>query len=876
MSSDDLSQQQQCGIKTFHVQAHPHSPETQGDPSVPLTDVQECFLNGAHSMCGDQVVITQDANNNELAHQSGEVIDIMTNAVSTSSPGRSHESNLVSPRQLTEQNTILQSTSVSTLAKDKVKQSPAFSKDSVGYIKEGQKEQADLIQNSFQQCLWELKAPVAENDDLHQQACETQQPMLQMQRQVRGQPVVTQERIHALLRQTYELHEYPIPIPRLFVILPKETAARDDTGSLANQFRLYFLCECGKHTKELSGDNVSTSHHIHLVKDEGYDLQRPSEFFQMFGRYMVALLEMIKDGTTIDDFVVPTLPTVNSSEALDIPKDSLNTVSQSDVEQSIHFLQQFAYNTSVDQRLTKIDETDSFTRQDAWEGADLRHLKTFIKDKDEHWVPDNLYRTITQLGHVKWICVNHYRLAYKEVEEHVLAYAVVANRGRYQPQLGKLSVTLGSSLKAAKFFNALAKAGHVDDLDISFDWDCSKSDLEVFEKALKNGSGALELCKSLKNNSTLRELHLAGNSIGDSGARAISEALKTNSTLIILDLVGNSIKDDGARALSEALKINLTLTSLDLRSNLIGYDGFLILFEVARTNPTMTTLDLRGNLIVDNSALAFSDALRTNSTMLTLDLYHSSVGDQGARVLAVAVKTYSTITALDLGSNYIGDNGTVALAGALKTNTSLITLDLRVNSIGDSGALALSEALKTNSTLTVLNLGWNFIKDSGVLALSKALKINSSLTTLYLSFNSIGCMGARAMSKALKRNSSLTTLYLASNKIGDDGAQSLSEALKINTSLRTLDLYSNFLGNKAAQALSESLKTNSTLKSLYLGSNAIEDIGILALTEAFKTNTTLAILYLVGNPIGDNGVRALFQLSTTTRCEITHGIELRL
>ncbi|KAG0376463.1 hypothetical protein BGX24_007725 [Mortierella sp. AD032] len=81
---------------------------------------------------------------------------------------------------------------------------------------------------------------------------------------------------------TYELHEYPIP--RLFIILPKDISEGKPAGLPNNHFQLYFLCECGEHTKMLYGDNTNIPHLIHIAKHEGYDLQRPTEFFQKYGR----------------------------------------------------------------------------------------------------------------------------------------------------------------------------------------------------------------------------------------------------------------------------------------------------------------------------------------------------------------------------------------------------------------------------------------------------------------------------------------------------------------------------------------------------------------------------------------------------------------
>jgi predicted nucleic acid-binding Zn-ribbon protein len=68
----------------------------------------------------------------------------------------------------------------------------------------------------------------------------------------------------------------------------------------------------------------------------------------------------------------------------------------------------------------------------------------------------------------------------------------------------------------------------------------------------------------LKTNTTLKELDLGYNGIGDAGGKAFAEMLKTNTTLKALDLSDNGIGDAGGKALAEMLKTNTTLTALYL------------------------------------------------------------------------------------------------------------------------------------------------------------------------------------------------------------------------------------------------------------------------------------------------------------------------
>ncbi|CAO3571880.1 unnamed protein product [Mortierella alpina] len=148
----------------------------------------------------------------------------------------------------------------------------------------------------------------------------------------------------------------------------------------ANKFRLYFLCECGEHTKSINR-TTKIPHHIHLAKHERYEIARPSEFFEQYGAYVLTILKMLKYGVTVAGIVMPALSQLITPEVLD---DDVKAV------------------------------TEQVDGKEALEGADLRKLDTFLKHKDSNKVLGNLYRTVTDEGHVKWVCIDHYRMNYQE------------------------------------------------------------------------------------------------------------------------------------------------------------------------------------------------------------------------------------------------------------------------------------------------------------------------------------------------------------------------------------------------------------------------------------------------------------------------------
>ncbi|KAF9945103.1 hypothetical protein BGZ65_011168, partial [Modicella reniformis] len=213
-----------------------------------------------------------------------------------------------------------------------------------------------------------------------------QEEMRQQQIQALKQLSLLQNRVQAVMTQTYELHEYPIPHSSWNIRNP-----------FSNKFRLYFLCECGEHTKS---NNSKIPHHIHLAKHEGYDIARPTEFFKQYGSYVLTILKMLKFGISVAGIALPALSQLVNIDALDQACTSLKQLSkniQPGINQVIGCIE-----ASEDEVETVNGIKDQMEDNEALEGADLRKLVTFLKSKDGNKVLGNLYRTVTTEGHVKW------------------------------------------------------------------------------------------------------------------------------------------------------------------------------------------------------------------------------------------------------------------------------------------------------------------------------------------------------------------------------------------------------------------------------------------------------------------------------------------
>ncbi|OAQ26881.1 hypothetical protein K457DRAFT_140018 [Linnemannia elongata AG-77] len=323
--------------------------------------------------------------------------------------------------------------------------------------------------------------------------------MHRLQKQTVDRLIVAQQRIDALLVQNYELHEYPIP--RLFVILPDSYESWDPRSFLKERFRLFFLCECsedcGQGTSQgtTSGQLAITAadalvapirarNRIHLAKHEGYELSRPTEFFERYGLYVLGMLRILKHCLAVATVAAPVVALVDNS--IKDVMDGVKSISESTmkaVDMSINFLEQELDEGSVSDALAGTrsdgkDADDIFKSLAALEGADLRRLDTFLRNNDRDKILGNLYRTTTEEGHVKWVCFEHYQEKYRASSLASFVQSVEVTGGSYDPHFRSVTIDLSSATAAKDFFKRLTtQATAVDNLDVTLSWDFGSADL---------------------------------------------------------------------------------------------------------------------------------------------------------------------------------------------------------------------------------------------------------------------------------------------------------------------------------------------------------------------------------------------------------------
>ncbi|KAG0294811.1 hypothetical protein BGZ97_004966, partial [Linnemannia gamsii] len=365
-------------------------------------------------------------------------------------------------------------------------------------------------------------------DALHDQGAMTlqiAQKVLELSEEMKARLILIQSKTEAILNQQLELAEYPIP--RLFIVLPEELIKYDPGSWFRTKFRLHFICECGKHTEP---HNSKERHHLHLAKHEGYLIREPTKFFKKYGPFLLLMLELIKFGTSVAGHVVPTLASLKVVELVDTVQQTVESVTAK-INYSLECID-FA-DTEPRTEMTQQGLANYLSDVEGLEGVELRQLGSFLKTSEEENLLGNLYRMTTSDGHVKWVCHDHYRASYQEKYTQKIRDVVKLAQGEFDEQLGRIEIVLSSRFAAAEFYNAISKAKGVLELIMHLSWDCTSSDLEELENALKQ--------------SRVLSFELATGSIEVKEFARLAEALKTNSTLTSLDLRGNSIGPNGAQ-----------------------------------------------------------------------------------------------------------------------------------------------------------------------------------------------------------------------------------------------------------------------------------------------------------------------------------------
>jgi len=364
----------------------------------------------------------------------------------------------------------------------------------------------------------------------------------------------------------------------------------------------------------------------------------------------------------------------------------------------------------------------------------------------------------------------------------------------------------------------------------------------------------------LKENTSLKELHVNESGMNDDGVKKIAEVLLENRSLEVLNLARNEIGDEGSNALAKVIKKNKnsSLKKINL------FDNYICNIEkwlgCGLGKSSLVELNLGHNEIGDEKIDLFRLLFKNT---VSLD---SQKFDREIKEIKRKIEKKIELKKVRITYSQLGDRGVEELVTVLQECTSLTSLELYKNKIKNEGARTLSQVIKNNIALEYLDLSCNQIEDIGVQFLVEALIENSVLKGLYLSDNQIGDKGLRYFydflflkSFRLEPLQTLVSLKLDSNQFGDEGVIFLAEGLENNILLEDLDLSDNQFGDVGIEFLANALSGHPVLEYLNLSNNKIGNEGAIGISNKLgkNNNTFLKNLSLGGNQIEDEGAKAL-------------------
>ncbi|XP_078504491.1 NACHT, LRR and PYD domains-containing protein 3-like [Lissotriton helveticus] len=154
------------------------------------------------------------------------------------------------------------------------------------------------------------------------------------------------------------------------------------------------------------------------------------------------------------------------------------------------------------------------------------------------------------------------------------------------------------------------------------------------------GASCAALAAALRTNHSLLDLDLRNNHLGDAGASLICDSLMhTDTRLQKICLRGCWITAASCAALATALRSNSSLLELDLGHNKLGDAGVSLICDALKHPDTrLQKISLQLCEITGASSAALATALRSNRSLLELGLSRNVLGDAGLLLICDALK----------------------------------------------------------------------------------------------------------------------------------------------------------------------------------------------------------------------------------------------
>ncbi|XP_049636905.1 ribonuclease inhibitor-like [Suncus etruscus] len=337
-----------------------------------------------------------------------------------------------------------------------------------------------------------------------------------------------------------------------------------------------------------------------------------------------------------------------------------------------------------------------------------------------------------------------------------------------------------------------------------------------------------------------------------------------------------SLTEDQCKDIRSALQANSSLTELSLKFNKLGDAGTrLVLQGLQGPACKLCKLNLQYCSVTLASCSELPRSLCSMPNLLELNLSYTSLGDMGLHLLCTGlldsqcqlerlqlrccclsaescealdpvIRGKSNLKELVLSENHIGEGGVRMLCQSLIESSCQLE-KLMLDTCHVNSGRDLSRLLASKASLGELEMSCNPLGDGGIAELCTGLlNPNSQLKTLGLCRCHITIRGLGDICRVLETKKSLKELSLVDNELEDEGAKLLCEHLLApNCQLQSLQVNRCYFTEACCQHFSQVLAQSQHLLELQISDNNLGDAGVKQLCQALsQPNSKLQILYL--------------------------------
>ncbi|CAM4792218.1 unnamed protein product [Rotaria magnacalcarata] len=549
--------------------------------------------------------------------------------------------------------------------------------------------------------------------------------------------------IRYVMTQMYELHEFTTP--RYFFILPAKHSDIKAIDFVQNWFqthyKLHFLCECSHDPKQM-----------HVAPHEGYSIKKARDFIVKYAPYLRTTLQIVQVLLSAGGLAVPQLG--SAAKVIDsvVPSKFKDPKYFADMKQQLEMVDHLLNKVENQRNHAGASVTDGQkSKGTPLQGAELREIQTYLELVDDKRTLGNLYRIVTDDGHVRWVCLEHYdEISYNtEMSKYINEFEATGGKFDQKTKEAFIRQVDVTSKNVEMMCKALGKGFNIVEL--------------IFEDCLISEDDLEKLLDIIINRSSIRCLNMV--------------AIRVRN---FFGIVKYTCQDMVADFNNQTFKVRFSQAN-------------------RRENTMMLTLLLLQNKIYRNLDFSANDYLNYES-----DLRRSFEGNAVLTHLSLEYSNNSDIlnSVLNLKKNalyYLKLTHSLCVPSTsshfcemLKKNKTLLEIDLMDTSAFEDEAFIndLLETLRNHKSIKHLNLHVRNIRptDEKEICLMKSLRKEKFISRLCISSSIVSHEFTEALLHASKEYNALTHLAFYNCKMENDDQAAL-QALYDDGSLPQLAFY---------------------------------------------------------------------------------------